>query len=452
MNKYKKYKDSGFDWIGKIPEHWKSIRLKYIGYLYGGLSGKSSKDFNQSSNPDNKPFIPFTNIANNKVIDPNQLQYVVIKEDEKQNQVQKGDLFFMMSSENYEDVGKSTILLDDLGEAYLNSFCKGFRFTEQDYFPTFINYLLLSQPYRSLLQIEANGFTRINLKIDKVNDLSLKVPPFKEQTAIADYLDRKTAEIDELIADKKRLLELYEEEKTAIINQAVTKGLPCKDARTCVSFKDSGIEWLGKIPEHWEVKKLKYVITKAGSGVTPRGGASVYLTSGIPLLRSQNIHFDGLRLDDVAYISEITHNKMSNSQVLSGDVLLNITGASIGRCFYITDKLGEANVNQHVCIIRPKDNLFSQFLYFILRSFIGQVQINYEQTGSGREGLNFEALKDFRIPNIEIKEQTAIVQYIETEIERINTKVEKTKKLIDLLIEYRTSLISEVVTGKIKVI
>ena len=196
---------------------------------------------------------------------------------------------------------------------------------------------------------------------------------------------------------------------------------------------------------------MKYFITKAGSGVTPRGGASVYLTSGIPLLRSQNVHFDGFSLDDVAYISETIHNEMSNSQVLSGDVLLNITGASIGRCFYVTDELGEANVNQHVCIIRPKNDLFTKFLYFILRSFIGQEQINIEQTGSGREGLNFEALKNFIIPNIEISEQTAIVEYIETETSRINTKSEKTKKLIELLKEYKTALISEVVTGKVKV-
>ncbi len=142
---------------------------------------------------------------------------------------------------------------------------------------------------------------------------------------------------------------------------------------------------------------------------------------------------------------------MSNSKVLFGDVLLNITGASIGRCFYIKRSLGAANVNQHVCIIRPKNNLCSKFLYFVLRSYIGQEQINFEQTGSGREGLNFEALKSFIIPDIPIEEQTQIIQHIQTETDRINSKITKTEKLIELLKEYKIALISEVVTGKIKI-
>jgi len=150
-------------------------------------------------------------------------------------------------------------------------------------------------------------------------NFSFFIPSLNEQSLIANYLDHKTAEIDELIAKKEHLLELYEEEKKAIINRAVTKGI-----NPNVKMKDSGIPWLGEIPEHWEVKKLKYVVSKIGSGITPKGGANVYKLSGIPLLRSQNIHFNGLKLDDVAYISKEIHDSMSNSKVKPGDVLLNI--------------------------------------------------------------------------------------------------------------------------------
>lgn len=217
-------------------------------------------------------------------------------------------------------------------------------------------------------------------------------------------------------------------------------------------MKDSGIEWLGKIPEHWEVKRLKHTVSKVGSGVTPRGGAEVYQKEGIPLLRSQNIYSDGIRLDDVAYINKEIHDSMKNSKVFPKDVLLNITGGSIGRTFYVEEWLGEANVNQHVCIIRPNENIDYKFLYFILKSKIGQEQILHEQTGSGREGLNFEALKNFYIPFVTIKEQQSIVDFIESETTRIDAKIEDTQKLIELLKEYRTALISEVVTGKVKVI
>lgn len=196
------------------------------------------------------------------------------------------------------------------------------------------------------------------------------------------------------------------------------------------------------------------MVSKIGSGVTPSGGSTVYLTSGIPLLRSQNIHFDGLRLDDVAFISNEVDEGMSNGRIQEKDVLLNITGASIGRCFYVPIGFGKGNVNQHVCIIRRiVGKVDTVFLYYLLCSEIGQIQIKLQQSGANREGLNFEQLKNFNLPVPEsIEEQQSIVRHIETECSRIGTQVVRTKKLINLLTEYRTALISEVVTGKVKVV
>lgn len=116
----------------------------------------------------------------------------------------------------------------------------------------------------------------------------------------------------------------------------------------------------------WPLDRIKDHVDKIGSGVTPTGGAAAYLDAGIPLLRSQNIHFDGLRLDDVAYIATETHYEMRGSKVHPGDVLLNITGASIGRCTFVPENFGEANVNQHVCIIRSKGGLEHRFLNYCL--------------------------------------------------------------------------------------
>lgn len=211
-------------------------------------------------------------------------------------------------------------------------------------------------------------------------------------------------------------------------------------------YKDSGVEWIGEIPVGWEVKKLKYFVSKVGSGVTPRGGASVYQLSGIPLLRSQNIHFDGLKMDDVAYIDEDTHNAMANSQVHVGDVLLNITGASIGRCFYFGGGFKEANVNQHVCIIRPDNQTETLLLYYILRSNVGQEQINFEQTGSGREGLNFEALNKFIIPSIPRSEQADIIDYLYLKIKEIDALISQKERLLALYEEEKTAIINQAVT------
>lgn len=446
MKKYDSYKDSGVEWIGEIPSHWTLKKLKFIGNLYSGLSGKSGSDFSAEPTSNTKPFINFTNVANNKYIVSDNFGNVRLDENENQNKVEKGDLLFLMSSENQEEVGKSALLNSDFGELYLNSFCKGLRISDSEIYPNFLNYLLNSSILSQIVSLEGRGFTRINLRMEGVQNLPILYPSLNEQTAIANYLDQKTTQIDDLIDKKERLIQLLEEERTAIINQAVTKGLD-----PTVPMKDSGIEWLGEIPEHWEVTKIKTVTIKIGSGVTPKGGAEIYESSGIPLLRSQNIYFDGFRLENVAYITREIHDSMKNSQVQSGDVLLNITGGSIGRCYFVKNEFKEANVNQHVCIVRPNERIITEFLYYVLSSTIGQHQIDLCQTGGNREALNFEHLKNFFLCLPKVDEQKNIVQRLKSSLNNFNLTIEKFRKEIELLKEYKTALISEVVTGKVKV-
>jgi type I restriction enzyme S subunit len=446
MKRYEAYKDSGIEWIGEVPEHWTISRLKNIGKLYSGLSGKSGADFNNDEALTNKPFVNFTNVANNKYIVGENFGLVSMSPEEEQNKVLYGDLLFLMSSENMEDVGKSALVNHDFGELYLNSFCKGFRIIEKDIEARFINYFCNSNAISQIISNEGRGFTRINLRMEGIQNTPLLLPYHEEQKAIANYLDRKTSEIDSLVEKKKQLITLLQEERTAIINHAVTKGIDPN-----VKLKDSGIEWIGEIPEHWEIGKVKYVTDKIGSGVTPKGGAEVYELSGIPLLRSQNIYFEGFRLENVAYISQEIHKSMRGSRVIKGDVLLNITGGSIGRCYYVTDEFKEANVNQHVCIVRPNNLITTKFLYYVLSSSVGQLQIDLSQIGGNREALNFEQLKNFFIPLQSISEQLEICSFVENKVSEIEIIIIKAKRELELLEEYKIALISEVVTGKVDV-
>ncbi len=202
---------------------WVKFRLKDLGYLYSGLSGKSGDDFNQDDNPNNKGFIPFTNIANNTYLDKKQLGTVVIEDNEKQNQVKKNDIFFLMSSEGYEDIGKSAVLIEDLKETYLNSFCKGYRLTNKNCDASFINYLLLSDIYRQQMLVEGKGFTRINLKMEKVNNFSILIPPtIEEQQQIADFLDAKTTTIDNIVNNIETQITTLKELRKTLINEVVT--------------------------------------------------------------------------------------------------------------------------------------------------------------------------------------------------------------------------------------
>ena len=255
LKQYKKYKKSDINWLGNIPEHWSINKLKSIGKLYSGLTGKSGEDFKSENHVNNKNYIPFTNIANNFLINPKKLDKVILEPNEKQNLVLKNDLLFLMSSENFDDIGKTAILSQDIGEVYLNSFCKGFRVYDKNIDARFLNYLLSADVNRQQLIIEARGFTRINLKMQKVNDLTFYTPTaLPEQTAIANFLDYKTAKIDRFIRKKKQLIKLLNEQKAGIINNAVTKGLNPK-----AKMKPSGIEWLGDIPANWEVSRMKNI-------------------------------------------------------------------------------------------------------------------------------------------------------------------------------------------------
>jgi type I restriction enzyme S subunit len=417
MKKYDSYKDSGIEWLKEIPKEWKIARMRYVCDISTGDKDTINKE-------------------------------------------EKGNYPFFVRSKNIERI--STFTYDE--EAILTpgdgDICKIWHYINGKFechqrvyklakfhkvTGKFLYYFLIHNFEYEVFKLSAKS-TVDSLRRPMFQNFPIAFGSIEEQTAIANYLDQKTTQIDDLIAKKERLIQLLEEERTAIINQAVTKGIV-----PTVPMKDSGIEWLGEIPEHWEVTKVKTVTKKIGSGVTPKGGAEIYELSGIPLLRSQNIYFDGFRLENVAYITSEIHDSMKNSQVQSGDVLLNITGGSIGRCYYVTDEFSEANVNQHVCIVRPNDRIITEFLYYVLSSTIGQQQIDLCQTGGNREALNFEQLKNFFMCLPEIDEQKSIVQQLNFKLNSINLAIEKFRKEIELIIEYKTALISEVVTGKVDV-
>lgn len=192
--------------------------------------------------------------------------------------------------------------------------------------------------------------------------------------------------------------------------------------------------------------RIKDFTTKVGSGKTPRGGAEVYQDQGIPLFRSQNVTNEGLLLDDIAYISENIDEEMAFTRTKSLDVLLNITGASLGRCYYIPNDFVRANVNQHVCIIRPIQKIvITTYLYYLIVSPIGQEQIKIALTGGNRDGLSFEVIKNlsFNIPSI--LEQQNIVEYLDSKCCKIDASVATLKEMKEKYLSLKKSLINETV-------
>ena len=211
-------------------------------------------------------------------------------------------------------------------------------------------------------------------------------------------------------------------------------------------YKDSEVEWLGEVPAHWSVERLKFLATRIGSGKTPLGGSETYQDSGVLFLRSQNVHDDGLRLEDVVCIAQVVDDAMSSSRVQAGDILLNITGASIGRTCIVPQGFPPANVNQHVCVVRVSIPEQATFLAWLLKSAQIKAQIDYVQDGAAREGLNFQQIGSFNVPLPPVSEQADICRVLSEETAKIDTLVEEQKRLIELLKEKRRAVISRAVT------
>lgn len=313
-----------------------------------------------------------------------------------------------------------------------------------DFDPNFVHYFLSSNLGQKILLSNLNGSAQqvINLK-----DLAKVVIPkvlLKEQQKIAEVLstvDKKIDLIDQKIAETKKL-------KTGLMQKLFSEGIGVQDSDgnwlPHSEFQDS---LLGKVPKCWEVETLGEHTIKVGSGVTPKGGSKAYVDSGIPLIRSQNVLFGKFKLDEVAFITEQQHNKMKGSKLQPRDVLLNITGASIGRCAVLSEDFGEGNVNQHVCIIRTSESIDPDFCGWFLNSNLGQKQIWNLQAGGNREGLNFQQIRSFKIPVFSIEEQCSIVEILSTVSDKLNL-LEKQKSETQQL---KKGLMQKLLTGEWRV-
>ena len=441
MGKYQKYKPTDLKLISEIPEHWEKTKLKYIGFLYGGLTGKNGEDFKKENDPNNKPFINFTNICNNTYISKDNFGIVSILDDENQNRVRQGDLFFLMSSETQEDIGKTSVLKEDIGEVYLNSFCKGFRIRTEKLDPYFTNYLLSGNNYRQLMSVNGKGFTRVNLRQDKVNDFLIYYPPLPEQHQIVKFLDQKTSIIDSLIQKKLRKIELLKEQRTTIINHTVTKGLNLN-----VKMKDSGVEWIGEIPNKWEVKPIKYIT----------GYNQESLGNDTP----PDYELDYLEISDVNSVGEIgkpTHYSFSQSPsrcrriLKKNDIIISTVRTYLRSIGFIENEVKNLICSTGFCVLSPNDVIKPKLLFYLIRSEWFISNVISQSIGVSYPGIQTEKLMGIKVLLSPTNEQTQIVEYLDQKTSEIDTTITLEHKKIDLLKEYRQSLISQVVTGKIDV-
>ena len=436
MERYEKYKDSGVEWIGEIPAGWEVKKIKYISTLQGGFAFKS-ESFAETGIPvirigDVRPTINFDDCK--KV--PEQIEVP------DEFVLQKGDTLVALSGAT---TGKTTFIEFDPKRTYINQ-----RVAKVEFDNKLLFFNISGDFVHKIILLTATGSAQENISTSQIGNIDIAIPLSKSsQTAIANYLDRKTAEIDELIAQKERLLELYEEEKTAIINQAVTKGIDpdggATGEHTGSPQRDSGIDWLGEIPEGWEVVALKRAtrIIRGKFGHRPRNDPDFY-DGEYPFIQTGDIANADKYVE--LFTQTLNEKGFAVSQEFPVNTLVMTIAANIGDLAILSFK---ACFPDSIVGFYPLHENSSEFLYYLFTSM--KAEFLRVSTNNTQLNINIDRISPLKIPIPPIPDQTAIVTHIETETARINAKIARTKKIIELQKEYRTALISEVVTGKIKV-
>jgi type I restriction enzyme S subunit len=278
----------------------------------------------------------------------------------------------------------------------------------------FLLWWLLSPDVLEYVVGKQTGVKMPRLRTGDLHRLPIPLPPLSEQRRIVARIEALLAESRTARDALERVPALLKRFRQSVLAAAFRGDLTERDPNDepASALSVDNVE-LQELPTGWTWVQLGDYLTFVGSGITPKGGQKVYQDSGVPFIRSQNVYPDGLRLDDVAYVSPKLHEEMSRTHLQANDVLLNITGASIGRSTVVPASLGQANVNQHVCILRTHPTLDSNYLSRFLNSPFGQDQITESQSGVTRQGLNYAQIRSLFIPLAPLAQQRRIVAKIE---------------------------------------
>lgn len=428
------YKDSGVPWFGKVPHHWDVLRLGALLKERGEVN-RGRKTENILSVMRDVGVINYEdkgNVGNKKSEDIE--RYKIVRE---------GDIV----------VNSMNVIIGSVGIAKENGALSPvylvFRAADDSISTKYYNYIFMVKTFqRSLVRIGYGILDhRMRIPVTLLRQEPLPKPPREEQDAIVSFLDSKLADIDRYITEKERLIELLQEQKTAIINQAVTKGINSQ-----VRMKDSGIEWLGEIPEHWEVMKLARLALLLQTG--PFGSQlhqSDYIEGGRPSINPLHMINGRIVPDFATSIDEKAFERLQRHALKEGDVIFARRG-EMGRCALVTSKEVGWLCGTGSLLMRPKENMINAgyLVLVFLHSKISE-HLSLMSVGSTMENLNTGILARLDLPIPSLDEQQQIIDFIEKTSTEIGMAINRTYEEIDLVREYRTALIAEAVTGKIDV-
>ncbi|EAI8564218.1 restriction endonuclease subunit S [Campylobacter upsaliensis] len=442
------YKPSGIKWLGEIPKHWEICKLNKVSYFINGYAFESSHfDYSFSI-----PVIRIGDIQNDKIIYHTCL---MTKEQEnlKNFMIYRGDIVIALSGAT---TGKFAVCNSNK-KAYINQRVAIIRSDIK-----ILKYYLSTFGFVNYIDMLCNGSAQPNISTKEVGNFKIPLPPLQEQKEIAEFLDSKCEKIQNYIEKKQKLITLLQEKKQALINEAVCGRVACHTERSEVStmesrffanaqndkgnisYKDSGIEYLGLIPHHWEVVKVKYIATTNIGLVYDPSEIATNENVGYPVLRANNIQNGKIDYKDVIYVAK----KIDDKQLtISGDLLMCVRNGSenlLGK----TAKIENNNFSfgAFTAIIRSDLN---NYLYWIFQTEMLKKSISSFIVSIGIGQISQDDIKNFKIPLPPLQEQKEIAAFLDSKVAQIDSVIEKTKKQIELIKEYKNTLINEAVCGRI---
>ena len=441
--RYAEYRDSGVEWLGEIPNHWINTKVKFEAYVKArvGWHGLKSDDFT-----DEGPYLVTGSDFQGTVIDWSQCYHCDLLRYEQDPYIQLKDGDLLITKDG--TIGKVALVsnLNNDEKATLNSGIFVIRPLRHNFSTKFYFWLLQSKVFREFVDFNKTGSTIVHLYQDTFVNFEYASPALVDQIQIANFLDHETAKIDSLIEKQQQLIELLKEKRQAVISHAVTKGLD-----PSVQMKDSGVEWLGKIPSHWKTVFLKMIVdVRDGTHDTP---AYVEPTiKSYPLVTSKDVTSGWIDLSECKHISESDYRSIiKRSKVSKGDILMPMIG-TVGSPVIVKDELEIAIKN--LALFRTSDEnlkVYNKFLYYFLNSDECNIQFILEGRGGVQNFVSLGTLRNLQLPYLSLNEQIEIADFLDHETTEIDKLINKVKQQIQLMQERRTALISAAVTGKIDV-
>ena len=428
-------KPSGIDWIGDIPKSWK---VKPIAYMTKSRSG-GTPDRNNLLYWENGtiPWMSSGEVNKVNIYDTDEKITTLAVHHSSAKIISKNAVMVALNGQG-KTKGMSAILrIDSACNQSLCAFSCNAGILYYEYL-----FWCFQTMYTYLRQMSGDD-VRDGLAASYVKKQKIPVPKYEEQQAIADFLDKECAQIDSIAADLEKQIELLQQYKKSLITETVTKGLD-----KTVPMKDSGVEWLGKIPEHWDVEPIKYRVTfHNGDRGENYPSKSELQSEGIPFINAGHLEGDGLNMDNMDYISEEKYRIMGGVKLRSGDILYCLRG-SVGKNAIVD--MNQGTVASSLVAIRSV-RISAEYLYYCLNSHIEEVQRYLWDNGTAQPNLSADNLGKYKICIPPVEEQMTIVEYLNNICSQVDNLIIGKRRQLSTIQQHKKSLIYEYVTGKKRV-